>query len=92
MRFPQKFKCIACAVATPLTIWLFVLVALSGLLMFFDVHAPKLKAIHEWLGVFFVLVGLLHLWRNAAAFVNWLHKPVCWGTLLLVLIVAVLVA
>lgn len=47
---------------SPLTGMTFLLVGGTGVLMLFELHhsLPGMKMMHEWLGVLFVLAGLLH--------------------------------
>lgn len=54
--------------ATPVTIGSFLLIAVTGVLMFFHLNTGLNKAAHEWLG-WFLLVGVgAHLWLNWRAF------------------------
>ena len=53
--------------ATVATTALFPVIAISGVLMFFEIGGP-LKEAHEWLGMAFVVAVLLHLVRNWAMF------------------------
>lgn len=53
--------------ATIATTALFPVIAISGVLMFFEIGGP-LREAHEWLGMAFVAAVLLHLVRNWAMF------------------------
>lgn len=60
--------------ATPVTIGSFVLIAVTGVLMFFHLNTPLNKAAHEWLG-WFLLVGVgAHLWLNWRAFSTYFKR------------------
>ena len=50
--------------ATPLSLVTFLAAAVTGVMMFFDVHSRQLSEVHEWIGVIFVIALLLHLARN----------------------------
>lgn len=54
--------------ATPLTIGVFVVMAVTGLLLFFHLDTSLSKLAHEWLGWAFVLGVALHAWTNRASF------------------------
>lgn len=51
---------------TPLTLASFVVMAITGLLMFFHLQTPLQGTVHEWAGWLLVLLVLLHGW------VHWL--------------------
>jgi len=53
---------------TPLVIGTFVLMAVTGSLMFFHLDSGLNKTAHEWLGWAMVAAVLLHLFMNASAF------------------------
>jgi len=60
--------------ATPLTIGSFLLIAVTGVLMFFHLNTGLNKAAHEWLG-WFLLVGVgAHLWLNWRAFSTYFNR------------------
>jgi hypothetical protein len=50
--------------ATPLSLIAFSAVAVTGVMMFFDVRSRQLSEVHEWVGIIFVVALLLHLVRN----------------------------
>jgi hypothetical protein len=50
--------------ATPVSLFSFIGVGLTGMLMFFGVRGGPLGEIHEWVGVVFVVALVLHLARN----------------------------
>ena len=52
----------------------FVIVAISGVLMFFKIRLFAMESIHIWLGLAFVLVGVLHLFKNWNAFSGYFKK------------------
>jgi len=52
---------------TPLTIGAFLLIGVTGLLMFFKVRGGLIVIVHEWLSLVFVLVAALHTWLNWGA-------------------------
>jgi len=70
----------------------FAVVAVTGLLLFFEVRSAPVKVVHEWLSVLFALVGLLHLilnWRPLAAY---FRKRGSWIAILVTLAFTVLFA
>jgi len=52
---------------TPITIGSFLLLGVTGLLMFFRVRAGFIVVAHEWLSPVFVVSAGLHLWLNWSA-------------------------
>jgi hypothetical protein len=50
--------------ATPLSLVAFLAVAVTGVMLFFDMHSRQLFEVHEWVGIIFVVALLLHLVRN----------------------------
>lgn len=61
--------------ATPLTIGSFVVMAVTGILMFFHLDTGLNKAAHEWLGWAMVAAVAAHLVVNSRAFTMYLRKP-----------------
>jgi len=49
---------------TPITIGSFLLLGVTGLLMFFKVRGGLIVVAHEWLSPFFVVGACLHIWLN----------------------------
>ncbi|MBR9972258.1 DUF4405 domain-containing protein [Magnetospirillum sulfuroxidans] len=60
---------------TAATAALFSVVGLSGTLIFFHLGESLLKGLHEWLGLGFVVLAGLHVWRNGPAFIKLMTKP-----------------
>lgn len=50
--------------ATPLTASVFVVIGVSGLMLFFGLFEGSVKEMHEWIGVAFVAAALLHVVKN----------------------------
>lgn len=62
--------------ATPLVVGAFLLMAVTGVLMFFHVNTGLAKGMHEWAGLVMVTGGIAHLWLNWRAFTTYLKRPV----------------
>lgn len=60
--------------ATATVIGTFVIIAVTGILMFFKVKSSAMEAAHEWLGIVFVIAGLFHIVVNWKAFANYFKK------------------
>ena len=59
--------------ATPLSLVTFLAAGVSGVMLFFDIGSHELSDLHEWLGIVFVVVLILHLvrnWRGALAMLS----------------------
>jgi hypothetical protein len=65
--------------ATPLVVGAFLLMGVTGVLMFFHVNTGLGKELHEWAGLVFVTGGLAHLWLNWRAFTTYLKRPLAAG-------------
>ncbi len=62
-------------IATPITIGAFVLMSVTGILMFFHANIALNKLAHEWLGWAFVAGGLAHLFSHYRSFFKYLQNP-----------------
>jgi hypothetical protein len=61
--------------ATPLTMGAFLLMATTGILMFFHLDTGLNKEAHEWLGWAMVVGVTVHVLANMAGFKRYLAKP-----------------
>lgn len=61
--------------ATPLTIGAFLLMACTGILMFFHADLGLHKEVHEWLGWALVAAVLAHALANFASFKRYFARP-----------------
>lgn len=53
---------------TPLSLIAFAFVGVSGLMMFFGLRNHTLNELHAWIGIAFVIIAILHIFRNDRAF------------------------
>jgi hypothetical protein len=60
---------------------LFAAVALTGVLMFFDVRLPGMRPVHEWIGLIFVAAALAHLALNLRQFAAYFKLWKAWAGL-----------
>ena len=60
---------------TPITIGSFLLLGVTGLLMFFKVRSGLIVVCHEWLSPIFVVSACLHVWLNWSAVRANLSRP-----------------
>lgn len=65
--------------ATPLTIGSFLLMAVTGILMFFHLNTTFNKVAHEYLGLVMVAAVGLHVVLNWRAFTIYFKKPLAMG-------------
>ena len=65
--------------ATPLTIGSFILMACTGILMFFHADMGLNKEVHEWLGWAMVIGVATHVTANFTVFKRYLNKPAALG-------------
>lgn len=67
MKIKQKF-------ATPIALWSFLVVGLSGVLMFIDLKTKNLTLIHEYVGLILILGIFLHSVANLKTFKSYFTK------------------
>lgn len=65
--------------ATALTTAIFLVVAVTGVLVFFHIGEKYIKGAHEWLGLAFVLAAGLHVVRHWKGFVNLMKQKRTWA-------------
>jgi hypothetical protein len=73
--------------ATPLAMALFIVIAVSGTMLFFHVGEGLVKELHEWFGIAFVTAAILHVYRNWLLFKKYFQKRLLWAILTLTIIV-----
>lgn len=61
-------------IVTPYLIFIFLIVALSGLFMFFHLLDDYTTVVHEFLGVTFAVFAILHIFVNWKSILNYSHK------------------
>lgn len=62
--------------ATPLTIGTFIIMSVTGVLMFFHADSGLNKVAHEWVGLVMVAAVVAHLLLNWRAFTTYFKRPV----------------
>jgi Na+/melibiose symporter-like transporter len=75
---------------TPLITIIFLVVGLSGLLMFFHVFDGYTEVVHEILGLFFVVFSVLHVILNWKAFKIYFKKRVFILSTIVVAVISIL--
>ena len=71
------------ALATPLTLGLFLVSAVSGTALFFHAMSGTFHEMHEWLSMAFLAAFALHLWRNWNAMTSYVRRAALWIVLVL---------
>jgi hypothetical protein len=61
-------------IATPVTVVLFLVATVSGIMMFFHFQSGLVKETHEWLGLAFVGFGIWHMVRNWQGFLGYFRR------------------
>lgn len=74
--------------ATPLTLGLFAISAISGVALFFHTAQGTFHEMHEWLSMLLLLPFAFHIWKNWRPLVAYARR----GTLLLPILACLLVA
>ncbi|MBX7259369.1 MAG: DUF4405 domain-containing protein [Candidatus Hydrogenedentes bacterium] len=77
---------------SPLTAFSFVAVGATGTLLLFGVHLPAIKGIHEWLGLLFVIAGLVHVILNWRTLLSYLTAPSALAALAVVVVLGILLS
>lgn len=65
-------------IITPITGVLSLIIGLSGVMLFFHFGEGLVKGVHEWLGIAFAVIMLVHLGLNWSAFKKHFSKPAAW--------------
>ncbi len=65
--------------ATPLTIGSFLIMGISGILMFFHLNIGVSKVVHEWAGWVMVIAVVAHVVLNWRAFGTYFKRPMAKG-------------
>ena len=66
---------------SPLTMVLFVAIALTGVLMWLHLRVPGVKLLHEIAGLLFIAVGIAHLVLNWRVLCAYFRRRTAWVTL-----------
>lgn len=62
--------------ATPVTIGTFIVISVTGVLMFFHADSGLNKLVHEWIGLVMVAAVAAHVLMNWRAFTTYFKRPV----------------
>ncbi|BAP55923.1 hypothetical protein THII_1626 [Thioploca ingrica] len=73
--------------ATPLAMALFMVIAVSGTMMFFHVGEGLVRELHEWLGIAFVAAATLHVYRNWLSFKKYFQQRLLGAVLALTVVI-----
>lgn len=77
-------------VATSLTTLVFLVIAISGVMMYFHFNTGVVKELHEILGLVFVVAALLHVIMNWKSMRNYFSKKIFISITLIVTIISIL--
>jgi len=61
-------------IATSFTATLFLVIGISGVMMFFHFYDNQVKSLHEYLGLAFIVAVLLHIFYNWKSMKNYFSK------------------
>ncbi len=75
-------------IATSLTTLLFLVVGISGIMMYFHFFTRQVKDLHEILGLVFVVAVILHVFYNFKSMKTYFTKKVFIGLAILTLVVS----
>lgn len=75
-------------VITPVVGALALVIGITGVMLFFHLGEGLVKGMHEWLGLLFAAVMLIHMLSNWNALINYFNKRVARVGMLLVLLVS----
>lgn len=65
-------------VSTAATITLFVIVGLTGLMLLFEWYGGFVRDVHSWLGLAFVLTGIVHTLRHWPSIRHYARGRLLW--------------
>lgn len=75
--------------ATPFTIGAFLLMSVTGILMFFEVRLGLIKLAHEWLSWLMVIAVGLHITINWRAFTRYLYQKSALAVIILFAVITI---
>ena len=75
-------------IATSFTTLTFLVIAISGIMMFFHFFGMEVKALHNILGLIFVIAGVFHVIMNWKAMKNYFSKKIFISASLIVTIIS----
>ncbi len=75
---------------SPFVAFSFIILSITGILMLLHVKSGGIVGLHEWIGVFFVIVGALHLVLNWPAFLSCFRKKQGAVAVIVVLVISLL--
>ena len=76
---------------SPFMTVVFLVIAVTGLLMSFDIHVAGMGYLHKWLGIIFIIAGTVHLFLNWRRLRIYLTGRPAKAMILLAVLVAILV-
>lgn len=79
-------------VLSPFLLTVFAAVAVTGVLLFFHIKNGPIVVIHEWLGMAFVIAGVLHIVLNFRQFLSYCKLARAWIGIVLALVLVGLFA
>jgi hypothetical protein len=71
----QGFDAMLRKYATQATTALAIVVGVTGVMMFYRIAKGEVEALHEWLGLAFVVIAALHVVRHRRGFMAMLRQP-----------------
>ena len=75
-------------IATSFTTLIFIVIAISGIMMFFHFNDMLVKDLHEILGLVFVVTAFLHVLVNWKSMKNYFSKKIFIGAIVIITIVS----
>lgn len=67
----------------------FVIISVTGVLLFFHVKNGPIMALHEWFGWLFVVAGLVHVLLNIRPLLSYLKRPAALASIAVALVIGV---
>jgi hypothetical protein len=77
------------AILSPFLFVIFFALSLTGILLFFHIKNGPIIVLHEWSGIAFVVVGMVHLSLNFAQFFAYLKAVKAWISFALAVVLAI---
>lgn len=68
----------------------FLVVAVTGILLFFHIKNGPIVVMREWLGMAFLLAGIIHMFAHLPQMLAYLRKPSCIASVALALVMAIM--
>jgi len=77
---------------SPILAVLYIITSVTGICLFFHIHGKMIIVLHEWLGIIFVIISILHIMLNWKIFAAYFKKTTGAAMIGLALFISLIIA